>query len=340
MEVRVTSLSCDINYGPTESDLLLVAHIAGLGGKVVLKKSGKALWPWNGFEFDKKYSLVRTITQPIMPLERSQRKRKIATYAESDNGPKRRRASGRFLTRNTGSEGEGSIKQSLGRERERDLEQLETSSHHTSTTSEQQVAATKEESGAMAEGNEQLPLQLPLPAQEFRELSIRPSVRAWTTESEEHTLVNNHLTDNEGKSSNVKDDLEVLDIQNGSEDSTLIGDANTDSPSITGLSQAFKEDHTSFVFIDRATGDRRRRAFHVCTTLEDFFWFAQLTNTIAPGSYRSALAIAVDTEVKMVGQAKDEAGFQEMLEAVWKSQCWKLGDEVKCEVEVRELLLA
>lgn len=60
-KVTVTSSHCDIAYGSHDVDTVLVARLPGFRGIFVLKQYGETLIPWNGTEFDKTRTIIRTI---------------------------------------------------------------------------------------------------------------------------------------------------------------------------------------------------------------------------------------------------------------------------------------
>ena len=259
------------------------------------------------------YTIIQTYhPKPFDPLERSQRKRSIATHPGSDDTLKRPRKMTRPLTPSTASEDEGSI-------------------HHELAERRLQHAQGMEKPSGSTENFELLQTHIPSSSREFRSLSIRQSIAARTPEPEDPVgEISRNNDTRQGASDTMKDSEDVMPA-----DVPPADRSNTTAPS-----QHFKETHTTFIFIDRSTGTRHARDFSVCNSLRELFWFVQLTNTITPGSSRCALALTIGSTTKRVGQGKDEAGFREMLEAIWNSRCWEAGEEAKCEVRVRELVLA
>ena len=340
-KVTVTSSHCDIAYGNQEADTVLVAHLPGFDGIFVLKRYGSTLIPWNGTDFDKTRTILRTVhKEPPLMLADRLRKRSMVSQLETEDPVKRRRPSNRPMT--PGSEDseesreEGSIYHDRPGDGVRASALLPTSSPHTAAAVRPRAADVDTHPiNAMGRPNAapcgvtgwQREAYVPMSPSEARGHIMRGFISAWTARSEEPLAKVNHSGGKKRASTNTASDP--------ADEMPQAPPSNT-----VKITTAFKQAHTTFVFVHRDTGQRSPRAFYLCDSLHKLFRRAQIACTIAPGTSDGALAVNVNGTMKNVAQQDGEDDYREMLEAIWQSAFWTSEDEnVMCEVRVRELVL-
>ena len=308
-EIQVNAYSGDIavEVNGVLKDVVLVAEISipELAGQFIIKKCRNVWSPWRGSAFDNNIVIHKTriVSEQRTPLGRGARKRPRVNNDE-DQATKRGRGTRAPVTAGIAYDSDAEIQGRI-----------------------LHAGSRSDTSASTAPTTERGP-ELPSPSSR-----AQAPCAGIHRGDEDNSRTQEAEIPFRGASQDMKQehDIEAGSLIQAREEVEIVGHQVT---------QACKEANTRFVFIDRDTSSRCPRAFHLCCTLSKLFRFAQLTNTITPSSENTALAVRGDGVTKCVGQGDDEDGFQDMVAAISGSQCWISADEdLKCEVEVRELVL-